>query len=270
MIPLISSIQVAQRRLSFYIAVNAASVLAPGVVIVIEAILLFEHFQHPGSQLASLSHLKSYSGASVVLITLVFAAAGYVFGYVGRELAFRLLEQIERTPHFRKKLQQDVNARLQDYFSHALLNDCFEAHRILSRIRSTPIESARLTEKAGGGHQETSDYRAFTYAKLWIRNYAPGLSIDSVEAEINILVSGLLPTLLAAIYVIVISGINALATILASVILVLAWSVLLDSIERLRRTERWEALRNLVMDYAMREAATKYPLIQELPANQEE
>lgn len=270
MIPIVSSIQVAQRRFSFYIAVNAASVLAPGVVIVIEAILLFEHFQHPASQIASLSHLKEYSGASVVLITLGFAAAGYVFGYVARELAFKFLQQFERIPHFRKRLQEDVHVRLQDYFSRALINECFEAHRILNRIHSASIKAARVSDGAGGGHRETSDYRGFTYAKLWIRNYAPGLSIDSVEAEINILVSGLIPTLLAAIDIIVISGTKVLTIILAGSILALAWSVLLDSIERLRRTERWEALRNLVMDYAMREAISKYPLTQELPDNQEE
>jgi hypothetical protein len=270
MIPIISSIQVAQRRFSFYIAVNAASVLAPGVVIIIEAILMFEHSRLSSPQLASLFHLKHYSSAAVVLITLVIAAAGYVFGYVARELAFKFLQQVERIPHFRQRLQEDVQARLQDYFSNALINECFDAHRILSRFHSVSIESARATDRAGGGHRETIDYRAFTYAKLWIRNYAPGLSIDSIEAEINILVSGLIPTLLAAADVIVLNGAKLLAIILAGGFLALAWSVLLDSIERLRCTERWEGLRNLVMDYAMREAAAKYPLGQELQDSQGE
>ena len=67
----ISSSQAAQRRLSFYIAVNLASVLAPGIVIVVAAVFLIESAKGPPSPLLLLTHFKNYTGASAFLVSLV-------------------------------------------------------------------------------------------------------------------------------------------------------------------------------------------------------
>jgi hypothetical protein len=278
MLPAItSSTLAAQRRLSFYIAVNLASVLAPGIVIVIAIVLLIGSSKHPSSPLFLFTYFKNYTGISALLSSIIVVAVGYVIGYISRELAFKFLQQLEKVPDVRDRLNEGVDARLKQYFSQSLVDDCFQAHRALrelpaaadtesTQVRETPAAdagAARANPHAGGGHAENISYRNFTYAKLWIRNYAPGFSIDSIEAEINILASGLIPTLLGSVDIIVIAH-AAWYAILAGVLFIgLTWSVLLNSILRLRRTERWEAVRNLVMDYAMREASNKVPPIPE-------
>src|SRR6266436_4679361 len=114
---ILSSTQAAQRRLSFYIAVNLASVLAPGIVIVISVVLLVDSIRHPSSSFLFLAQLKNYTGPSVFLFALAVTAAGYVFGYVSRELAFKLLTQLEKVTGARAKLQENLTPRLRDYFS---------------------------------------------------------------------------------------------------------------------------------------------------------
>ncbi len=163
-----------------------------------------------------------------------------------------------------------MNVRLRNYFSQGLIDDCRQAHRVLDDMPEGGAGSAKIGSSAGGGHSDTISYRDFVYAKLWIRNYAAGFSIDSLEAEINILVSGLIPTLLSAAVIIAAAKAAWLSIIAAAIFLCLTWSVLLDSIFRLRHTERWEALRNLIMDYAMREASNKIPPAREISERQPE
>lgn len=264
MLPAItSSTLAAQRRLSFYIAVNLASVLAPGIVIVIAIVLLIGSSKHPPSPLFLFTYFKNYAGISALLSSIIVVAVGYVIGYVSRELAFKFLQQLEKIPYARDRLNEGVDARLKEYFSQSLVDDCFQAHRALGETPAADAESTRVNPHAGGGHAENISYRNFTYAKLWIRNYAPGFSIDSIEAEINILASGLIPTLLGSADIIAIAQAKWYAILAGIVFIGLTWSVLLNSIVRLRRTERWEAVRNLVMDYAMREASNKVPPISE-------
>jgi hypothetical protein len=269
-VSIMSSALAAQRRLSFYITVNLASVLAPGIVIVFAIIILIGSIRHPSSPLTFLTYFKNYTGASTLLASILVVAAGYVFGYVSRELAFKFLQQFERLPWIRTKWQEDVNTRLQRYFSQDLINDCRQAHRALGEISASESEATGAAFSAGGGHSDDIGYRDFTYAKLWIRNYAAGFSVDSVEAEINILASGLIPTLLAAAGIVVITRAAWPGVIAGVIFLGLTWSVILDSLLRLRHTERWEALRNLVMDYAMREASNKIPPIQDTSETQQE
>lgn len=267
---IMSSALAAQRRLSFYITVNLASVLAPGIVIIFAIIILIGSIRHPSSPFTFLTYFKNYTTASTLLASIVVVAAGYVFGYVSRELAFKFLQQFERLSWIRTRRPVDVNARLRRYFSQDLIDECRQVHRALGEISASESESAGAAFRAGGGHSDDISYRDFTYAKLWIRNYAAGFSVDSVEAEINILASGLMPTLLAAADIIVITRAAWPGVIAGVVFLCLTWSVILDSLLRLRHTERWEALRNLVMDYAMREASNKIPSVQDTSASQQD
>jgi hypothetical protein len=131
--PIISATQVTQRRLSFYIAMSLASVLAPGIVVVIASILLIEWIKRPTSPLLFFAQFKGYAGASVLLITLAFTAAGYVFGYISRELAFKGLGQLEKISRVRERVEGDVNKRLETYFPQELIKRCRQAHVGLSR-----------------------------------------------------------------------------------------------------------------------------------------
>jgi hypothetical protein len=266
---IIGSAQVAERRFSFYVTLQLASVLAPGIVIAAEVVFLVGWIQRPSKPPLLLSYLKGFTGTAGLLVVLMVVAAGYVTGYITRELAFKLLRQFEKLPAVGRRLEEDLDAYLQEYFPESLIIECLQAHQALSTLGQSDPKSARNKRSIGGGHFEVSDYEKFVYAKLWIRNYASGFSIDGVEAEINILASALIPSLLAAADIIAGAGSIWWAISVAVVLVGLTWSVLLDSLIRLRKTEKLEAVRNLVMDYAMRVAADGYPSSQGLPDQSE-
>lgn len=280
---IVGSTQSIGRRFSFYIAVQVVSVLAPGIVIIIGIFFLVELFQHRQLSNSAQSLLKGVSGATGLLVALFVLAAGYVAGYVIRELAFNLLTEIERLPRFRDELQVNAYKRVESFFPAQLINDCFEAHPLLRAARKKESGDDKTSQnnratssrdsidwesqlaKAGGGHIENSNYRSFEYAKLWIRNFAPGFSIDNVEAEINILASGLAPGLLTGLVILAAAHLTWWSVCIAISVVALIWTVLLGSLLRLRRTEAYEAIRNLILDYTMRQAINAYPSTQNTP-----
>ena len=71
-------------RLSFYLAVQLASVLLPGAVVLTEVTLLGVDFaQHPGSDIGFLlDSLSTMKGAGIVLLAAVGLAGGFVVGYL--------------------------------------------------------------------------------------------------------------------------------------------------------------------------------------------
>lgn len=283
---IVGSTQSIGRRFSFYIAVQVVSVLAPGVVVIVGVFLLVELFHHRQSSQAAQSLLKGVSGATGLLIALFVLAAGYVAGYVIRELAFKLLTQLERLPRFRDELQVNAYKRVESFFPAQLIDDCFETHPLLRAARKKEsgddktsqhnygtssrdnVNSEGQLDKAGGGHVENSNYRSFVYAKLWIRNFAPGFSIDNVEAEINILASGLAPGLLTGLVILAAAHLTWWSVCAAILVVALIWTVLLGSLLRLRRTEAYEAIRNLILDYTMRQAINGYPSTQTTSGDQ--
>jgi hypothetical protein len=199
-------------------------------------------------------------------------AAGYVAGYVLRELAFKVLAQFERLPKLQERLQVDAYKRVEAHFPPELILDCFRAHPLLNaaydqyrarkaeggEAKPPQIDSRGRGPRAGGGHVEGIDYESFVYAKLWIRNYAPGFTIDSIEAEINILVSGLAPGILAGIAILATAHVAGWSICVGAITTIVIWYVLLSSAIRLRRSEKSEAIRNVVLDYAMRVAISGY------------
>ena len=242
------------------------SVLAPGVFVVSELAYLMLRLSSRSSATSALNYFKGLSGTAGLLIVLLFSATGYVVGYVLRELAFRLLGWLEKVPPIRRELTTDTARRLDQYFDKSLLEECLKAHPYLqAKMRPTdPSPEDSHYRHAGGANVETRDYESFVYAKLWIRNFSAGFSIDSIELEINMLAAALAPSALLALDILVSVRLTWWNVPLTLIALALVWWVLLDSLFRLRRTERWEAVRNLIMDYAMRATAMGYPQINEV------
>jgi hypothetical protein len=261
---LIGSAKVGERGFSFYVNRELTSVLAPGVFIVAELAYLVLRLSSVSSASRSLDYFKSLSGTVGLLFLLIEAAVGYVVGYIVRELAFRLLGEFEKIPGVKQKLTTDTRKRLFQYFDEHLVAKCFEAHPFLqTKLQTADLadEAAAERRTAGGANVETRDYESFVYAKLWIRNFCSGFNIDQIELEINMLAAALTPSLLLAVDILVSVSITWWVVVLIVILLGVAWWILLNSLFRLRRTERWEAVRNLIMDYAMRSAATGYPLL---------
>jgi hypothetical protein len=265
-VTLIGSTKAGERGFSFFVNRELTSVLAPGVFVVSELTYFILRLSSSSSASSSiLDYFKRLSGTAGLLILLLVSATGYVVGYVLRELAFRLLGELEKVPAIRRELTTDTAKRLVKYFDGSLLAECFKAHPYL-RAKLQPAENigeATHYRTAGGANVETRDYESFVYAKLWIRNFSAGFNIDSIELEINMLAAALAPSLLLALDILASVRFTWWAVLLTVIALALVWWVLLDSLFRLRRTERWEAVRNLIMDFAMRSAVAGYPPLAE-------
>jgi cbb3-type cytochrome oxidase subunit 3 len=261
-VSLIGSTKTGERGFTFFVNRELTSVLAPGIFIVAELSYLTLRFSSTSSAHNALAYLKNLGGTVGFLLLLIASAAGYVVGYVVRELAFRFLGVLEKIPAIKNELTTDTGERLEQYFGGRLIAECLEAHPFLHRKLqpNDPAEDINHYRMAGGANVETRYYESFVYAKLWIRNFSPGFSVDSIEIEINVLAAALAPSMLLAVDILASVRLTWWTVLLTAVFLAVVWWVLLNSLFRLRRTERWEAVRNLIIDYTMRSAAENYPL----------
>ncbi|MGW4561549.1 hypothetical protein ACWEN3_03770 [Streptomyces sp. NPDC004561] len=253
----------AGRRFAFYLSVQLTSVLVPGLVAVtcLTALLLHaRHPQHLGRAVESA--VRTLHGPAMILVDVSWLAAAYVIGYVGRELAFRVLGIAERLSRRRRAALGALRTELEAVYGAPALRRCLSTHPLLGHLlnaaghNATPSQNMR---QPGGALRVGNAYEAFNYAKSWLRTHSPGLAPDAIEAEINVLLSTLMPIVLGAWTLIVLAPLGitvAMATALvAGAVTALTFAQLL----RLRRIECWEALRNLVEDHEMRLAADRLP-----------
>ncbi len=278
---IVSGTQAVGRRFSFYITVQATSVLAPGIVDIVGIVLTIKIFSNQPASASTQTLTKDFSGAAAIFGSFILLAAGYVTGYVFRELAFKLLSQLERLPRFQHSLRTAAaHDQVVAHFPPEVIDECFSLHPLLAdshrgdrespealgseqaNMEASPKVARGSRGRAGGGHVDDIDYATFVYGKLWIRNYAPGFSIDNIEAEINILVSGLAPTLLVGLIFVGLLHSVWWSVLIGIAIVIFFWWILLTSALRLRRSERKESIRNILLDYSMRQAANKYPDVQ--------
>ncbi|MGY6655312.1 hypothetical protein ACXIZN_24425 [Amycolatopsis sp. TRM77291] len=255
----------APSRMSFYTAIYLTSVLLPGAVLVTELLVFCVHLVRRGqSDIAFiLDSLAKVKGAGIVVLILVAIAASFVVGYLAREVGFKLTALSERFT--RRKGSPPLTAswtRIRDTFGDDFTERLTGLHPILRHLDSGEQGRNDALDRslpAGGGHQANASLHLFTYSKLWLRGRAPALSVDNTEAEINILVSTIMPVLLLAVDATVLSGTPIAIKIIAVPGAVLISLVIMNAVRRLRKTEQAEALRNLAFDFAMREAEAKYP-----------
>lgn len=248
---IVGAAKMAQGRLSFYVSLQLTSVLAPGVCIVAETAFLV-------ARTAEVKVAKGLGQSNVIvslIVALAVLAVGYVVGYVCRELGFKVVGLLERLPPLR--LRDGSSAALAELVGPARYEEFLEAHPYLAALEE---EGRRLGERGviGGYHGYSLPYERFVYAKTWLRNHATGFSVDSAEAEINILTATLIPIGLAAADLTVAASPRAWLFVLAALLAAALWTVVLGSVLRLRRSERFESLRNLLLDHSMRRALAGY------------
>ncbi|MGW4639862.1 hypothetical protein ACWEN6_15100 [Sphaerisporangium sp. NPDC004334] len=290
--PLLGGAELARGRMSFYISLQLASVLAPGLVVLTEGTVLVNQLRHEDT----LRTLAGATGVLGVMVAICALAGAFVLGYICRELAFKLVSRLERLRFVRRRYQIGSQDRLKEWFAPEDLAECFEVHahlgrreragepvrqeregartsKVASRKGGTPRESgqraARPAEEAeaasgrfhptGGYHTGDVQYYRFVYSKLWLRAYAPVYSIDKTELEINILAAILAPVLFASPNLMVAFDLHWTVVVAAPTAALLFWTVLLDSLLRLRVSEKREAVENLLLDYLARRAAARPP-----------
>lgn len=269
--------------MSHYVAIQLASVLAPGLVITTEAGLLVARLvsSTQNSDLAELTKALSSVRGSVVLIAVVVAVAtSYIFGYVCRELGFWLEGRLEarRAKHNKNKKVVSAHpkrgavepslhdlphlARARALSGTHVVDDCIVHHPILGMLEDDDGLAAvagRASRRHWTEYVPDREDAAFHYSKMWLRRHVPELSVDQTEAEINILVAMVVPVILLGVIVVAWSPSTWLAALIAVPAVATIVTVLTRQAARLRRGERWDAIRNLIFDHMMRTALSRYP-----------
>ncbi|KRF35718.1 hypothetical protein ASG96_20200 [Terrabacter sp. Soil810] len=88
---------------------------------------------------------------------------------------------------------------------------------------------------------------------------APPLNIDSVEVEVNILCASILPIVVSApIIASIVDAPHYVTWPLAAALAILIVYLVVENALKLRKSERYEAFRNLVADCAMRLTAETF------------
>lgn len=190
----------APSRLSFYVAVQITSVLLPGVVLLTELTILgvWLTSDQPAGIRSILDAISTVRAAGTVVFAALGLAASYVIGYLARGLGFWLVSLAER---IRRRADPGSSrpadwARLRAIFGNQFTAELADLHPVLRHIdpdADNQISRDQFNFPVGGGHRADTEHQVFEYSKLWLRQHSPTLGIDSIEAEINILVSTLLP-----------------------------------------------------------------------------
>jgi hypothetical protein len=272
----------ASAAFSHYVVVQLASVLAPGLVIVAEAALLVGRLipTSQDSDLAALSRvLSSMRGSILVVAVVVVLATSFVIGYVCRELGFWLESRLEVRRAKRRSRSaapadgaaadpppQDLRhlAHARKLFGGDAVDSCVAYHPILRTLEDE--DGLAVVSGTASQRRHWSEFvperenAVFHYCKMWLRRHVPALSVDQTETEINILVAMVIPViLLGAVILAWLPNVLVAATIAVPVVVtiipVLTWQA-----ARLRRGERWDAIRNLIFDHMMRTALSRYPV----------
>ncbi|MGW4272529.1 hypothetical protein ACWEGQ_09220 [Streptomyces seoulensis] len=254
----------AGRRFAFYLSVQLTSVLAPGLVAVtcLTALLLHARYpQHPGRAVDSA--VRTLHGPAMVLVDVSWLAAAYVIGYVGRELAFRLLGVAERLSRRHRTALSALRAELEAVYGTPALRRCLDTHPLLDHLLHTAEHTATPSQnmrRPSGALRAGNVYEAFNYAKSWLRTHNPGLTPDATEAEINVLLSTLPPLALGTWTLIALAPLGVAVAMVTTLAAGAVTAVAFAQVLRLRRIECWEALRDLLEDHEMRLAADRLPV----------
>jgi hypothetical protein len=261
----------ATSRMSFYVGRELSSALAPGMVVLAEGFLLVVCVttERDTEGLRSLvDDLSGLQGAALVLVAVLGFSAAYVIGWVSRELGFWLVGGLE---WFRRRMgrrrpsapsEPSLSTRLRAIAGEDAVDACIAHHPVLLILDEeaddvvTRRERVRRTWGAFVPYQEDE---AFSYSKSWLRRFAPEMSVDGIEADINILTAALVPLLLLVANIVAWSSEPSIAALVSVPPTVAVVTMLVRNVARKRRDERWEAVRNLVEDHIMRRALAGYP-----------
>ncbi|MGO4663919.1 hypothetical protein AB4Z14_18825 [Terrabacter sp. 2TAF16] len=263
------------RRLALYILVMAVSVLAPGAIILSLSLLWLSASQT--LQVSGLTKAMEESGSFSSLFLTAALSLSFIFGYTARALGFRLVRGIEATQdigtqrRFGSRVRSAWSKAAKRLFHGALEGDtCGGTYDSLEQGYGSSVcrEALRLHPamapilKPSDPSHLLRDRRfdeVFVYAKLWLRRMAPPLNIDSVEVEVNILCASVIPIALSApIFATMVDVPAYFSWPLAVIFAFLIVFFVIENALKLRKSERYEAFRNVVADCAMRLAAESF------------
>lgn len=168
-------------RLGAYGQREAASVLVPGTLMLIEAWLFWfspEDAEKAGGylQLASdqIEDVRDWVLFAVLALGLL---AAYTLGILGRMAAWWLFDRYRKS---RFKTGVSVRKQFEDEHGADAVERALAGHEALREALNRQ------------GHDPF-----FQYAKLWLRQYRPLLAVETHEAEINFLIAIQIPLFLA-------------------------------------------------------------------------
>jgi len=241
-------------RLPFYVVVQLVSVLLPGAGVLTEVTLLGIHYaRHPGTDLGFfVDALAGVRGAGIVLFAAVGLSGAFVLGYLSRELAFVTVGRLEKRGR-RRHPDPPAWPRVRKLVGKEAADTLVRQHPVLELVDGDG-KSVGVRAGAGGGHVADADLEVFAYSKLWLRGRSAAFRLDFLELEINVLAGLLVPVLLCTVDVLVVGDEPLPVRIAAVPAGLLVCTALLRSIRRLRRTERWEALRNMAFEAVIQRA----------------
>lgn len=249
------------RRFTLYVAIQAVSVLVPGLVMIAEIGILVISLRHSAGVLSYVAgQTAGLNGMLSLLLTIITLAIAFVTGYLVREAAFKLLGLIERSARGARLDVTELHHRLTMMFGQKAVDECLAAQPVLKRLlvqRDTEPSVAAI--RVSGGHIDGPGYQAFVYSKMWPRTYAPVLGVDRFEVEINMLAATLGPVTLLVVDALVLARPLWWLSVLLAMVGAGMLALVVKSLLRLRQTERVDSLRNLVQNFVMRQAAARYP-----------
>lgn len=252
-------------RFTLYLTIQVSSVLVPGMVLGTEIALLIISGGAHGARASLSSFLAAMSGlhgATMVFVFILALATCYIVGYICREFTFwfvGILEQAKRRLSGAQDSGHPLLDRIKAVVGEDAIAECADFHPVIgSLVRGAELVSPALTRTGGGAHRQDFELEVFVYAKLWLRRFSPTLAVDQMEAEINILVATLLPVILAVPVAAAWGGDLLLVLPLGLPLALFGCYITVTSAMRLRRSERWEAIRNMFEDHLMRMAAARY------------
>ncbi|MFD4597603.1 hypothetical protein ACFWPQ_06140 [Streptomyces sp. NPDC058464] len=230
------------RKLSFYSAVQAVSVVAPGLCAATAGLAALLHVQHPHRLWPYVvAETASISTPLAIVLGMNLLALSFIVGYIFRGLAFWMVGIIEKTPD-----SDEFTAQLKRICGEQTIDNCFHAYPQLAHfLRNGEPDSASRYLYRAAGHRNQYRLLALDYCKDRLREKSPILAVDNNEAEINLLTSCLFPVLFVSIDIIWIGDFPLAVNILAALGCAGTWVGMLQSIIRLRTTESVSAVINL-------------------------
>ncbi|MFE7860489.1 hypothetical protein [Streptomyces sp. NPDC057403] len=231
------------------------SVVAPGICSITAGIAALLHVQHPDQLWTFIVvETREVSTPLAIILGLNLVAMSFIAGYIFRSLAFRLVGFIEKVPDADTFLTQ-----LKLTCGEQIIDSCLRAHSQLAHHLRNATDGQLRNMTHGGGHKDHYRILVLNYCKDRLRETSPALNVENIEAEINILTSCLFPTLFITTDIVWIGNFPLSVDTIVTLSCAGAWTAILGSAIRLRRTESISAMINLAYSVGAQPATPAGP-----------
>jgi hypothetical protein len=289
----ITTLAATGRLRSFWLIREMTSVLIPGLALVAE---ILSFLSERASLSADFTRAVDSGTARAALLVLGIAAS-WLVGYAAREASFRLLHwmtesspltgsaleegeaeisasswrrassftgvsnKIRMAPDSPSRMQHDLKSK----FGSSQVELFLAAHPALLSLFKNE-RKGESPSRGGGSHYHDPSTAIFDYCKRWLRRNSPLTGVDETEIEINIMAGAVWPILLLTFAVASLTENRSPWTIpITAIASLVIFVVVAHSFQRLRRSERRDALHRTFEDWAMTRVEARTPTRQALP-----